>query len=305
MAELHRRRTSLAGTRLGGAPRGKAVAALVCVLIALLGASPGQAQVPPASAAHDADAPGASGWRFEVTPFLWLPEVQGAIATRGRSASIDVDFGDVFDLLGNGDLFAAGGHFEARYRRLSLFVDAFGGTARPTSDVTVGRAMRSGTADVTLNFAFVEFGPAYRVLDWPRDGRGRPIVVDLLTGGRFMYFYQSITARGSGGAFARYADATSTWVDPFVGGRFRVPLVGPVDVVFRGDIGGFGAGSELAWNLIGGFDYALPWRPLGARTSVVAVYKALDFDYESGGRSDDIVAALDFRGPALGLTFAF
>ncbi len=186
--------------------------------------------------------------------------------------------------------------------RFSFFVDAFGGTARPTSDVTLGpRRIASGTADVTLNFTFVEFGPALRVLDWPRGAEGQPITVDLLTGGRFMYFYQSISLRGSRGRFLRDAKATSTWVDPFVGGRFAVPLVGELDLVFRADIGGFGAGSELAWNVIGGFQLLLPWRSWGARTSLVAVYKALDFDYE--GSSDGIDVALDLRGPAVGLAF--
>jgi len=246
-----------------------------------------------------------SPWTFQVIPFLWLPEVQGKIATRGLAANVDVDFGKLFDLLGNGDLFAAGGHFEARYDRLSLFVDAFGGTVRPTNNVAVGPTQRPGTADLTVNFTFVEFGPAYRVLDWPRGGEGRPITVDLLTGGRFMYFYQSIDVQGSGGLFQRSANATSSWVDPFVGGRFTVPLVGDLDCIFRGDIGGFGAGSQLAWNVIGGFQYLLPWEPWGARTSLIAVYKAFDFDYETASGPKQIVANLDMRGPAFGLGFEF
>jgi hypothetical protein len=281
--------------------RSSVAVAVACTLALLLQA--------PTARAQDGDRgispEQASAWSFEVVPFLWLPEVEGSVGTRGITADVDVDFNDLFDLMGDGELFAGGGHFEARYDRFSFFVDAFGGTARPTSDVTFGpRRMLTGTADLTLDFTFVEFGPAFRVLEWPCCDGGRPIVVDLLTGGRFMYFYQSISLRGSGGRFARDARATSTWVDPFAGGRFAVPLVGELDLVFRGDIGGFGAGSALAWNLIGGFEYHLPWQPWGARTSVVAVYKALDFDYESGSR-DAIDIALDLRGPALGLAFEF
>lgn len=259
----------------------------------------------PSAASDTSTASEPSPWSFEVIPFMWLPEVQGKISTRGFSAAVDVDFDKLFDLLGNGDLFAGGGHFEARYDRFSFFVDAFGGTVRPTSNVTVGTMQRQGTADVTINFTFVEFGPAYRVLDWPRDGAGRPITIDLLTGGRFMYFYQSIDLQGGAGFFQGSAKATSSWVDPFVGGRFSVPLVGDLDCIFRGDIGGFGAGSQLAWNVIGGFQYALPWEPWGAQTSLIAVYKALDFDYETGSGPKSIVADLDFRGPALGLGFRF
>jgi hypothetical protein len=246
------------------------------------------------------------GWTFQVIPFIWLPEIEGTVGTRGRTAAIDVDFSDLFDLMGDGDLFASGGHVEAKYRDLSLFLDAFGGMARPTSQVTFGRDRTfSGKADVTMNFVFFEFGPAYRVLDWPRGDGGRPIQIDLLTGGRFMYFYESITAKGSQGRFRRYANATSSWVDPFVGGRFTVPIADGLDVLFRGDIGGFGAGSQLAWNLLGGLAYQLPWHPGAATTSIYAIYKALDFDYEHGSGAGATQAALDLRGPAVGLAFNF
>lgn len=113
------------------------------------------------------------------------------------------------------------------------------------------------------------------------------------------------------GAAAEDADAQfssgfqSTWVDPFVGGRWWVPVSENVDVVFRGDIGGFGAGSQLAWNLIGGFQYEPPWRPGGARTTVAAIYKASDFDYQTGSGAQKSTVALNLRGPALGLTLDF
>jgi hypothetical protein len=272
-------------------------------LVTSLVASRAAAQAP---GAPEAAEPRQSEWSFQVIPYLWLPELQGTVSTRGESAQIDVDFDQVFDLLGNGDLLAGMGHFEARYRRFSLFVDAIGGTARPTSAVVFGpRQSLTGTADVTLNFAYVEFGPAYRVLDVPLAGGGRSIELDLLTGGRFMYFYTSIGIEGSGGRVLSTARATTTWVDPFVGGRWSVPLVGDLALIFRGDIGGFGAGSDLAWNLIGGFQYELPWHPGSARTSLILAYKAFDFDYQTGSGEQKTAIALDQRGPAVGLGFEF
>ena len=66
------------------------------------------------------------GWVFEVTPYFWLPETHGTITVRDRSADLDIDFGDVFDLLGDGNLIGGMGHFEARKDRLALFVDSMG-----------------------------------------------------------------------------------------------------------------------------------------------------------------------------------
>jgi len=42
-----------------------------------------------------------------------------------------------------------------------------------------------------------------------------------------------------------------------------------------------------------------------AKASLYAVYKALDFDYESGSEPDANRVALDLRGPAIGLGFEF
>lgn len=240
------------------------------------------------------------GWTFQVAPYVWTPEINGSIQVRGISAPINIDIGKVYDLLWNGQLWALMGHFEAKHGPLSLFVDAIGGTARPEIQ---GQYVRVKT---TLNFSFVEFGPAYHVLDLPSsDPEGRPLVLDALVGGRFMYFDDSIKVTGNRDRVHRKVSATTDWVDPFVGGRFFVPVYGPIDVVFRGDIGGFGLGSTLAWNLIGGFQIYLPWHPGEARTSLVLAYKALDFDYSTGSGKNRRAEALDMRGPALGLSFEF
>lgn len=261
-------------------------------------------------ALEDADARSSSAseaedWSVGVAPYLWLPQIQGTLSTRGVTAVIDLDYHDLFDLLGNGDLFAAGVHLEGRYRKLSFLVDDFGGTARPQTSVKYGpNEMLRGRADVTFDFNFLEFGPAYRVVDLPVDD-DRSIIIDLLTGGRFMYFHDSISVLNARGNADQKVNATTTWVDPFVGGRWWVPVSENLDVIFRGDIGGFGAGSQLAWNLVGGFQYELPWSPGGVRTSIAAIYKAFDFNYATGSASQKTVVALNLRGPALGLTFEF
>ena len=240
----------------------------------------------------------AAGWSFEVAPYLWLPEIFGTLTAGDLSHPIDVDINKVFDLIFDGELLAGGLHLGAQYGRFSLFIDGFGGGAKPTD-----KTERDAEVGLTLNFAFIEFGPAYRVLDLPsKEPEGRSIWVDVLVGGRFMYFYNQISFKGPRGRVDRSADTTITWVDPFIGGRWRVPLVGELDMVFRGDIGGFNAGSKLAWNLIGGFQYHLPWRLGGVPMTMVAAYKVLDFDYDSSGRVD---FAQTLRGPLLGVNLAF
>ena len=92
-----------------------------------------------------------------------------------------------------------------------------------------------------------------------------------------------------------------TWVDPVVGGRVLQDVSEAMFLSARGDIGGFGAGSEFSWNLQGGIGYeAYDWLDL------VLQYKALwvDFDNEKTGvdfLSWDTVT----HGPLISLVFKF
>jgi hypothetical protein len=65
---------------------------------------------------------------------------------------------------------------------------------------------------------------------------------------------------------------------------------------FYGDIGGFGAGSDLSWQVFGGIGVqAARWCDLQVG------YRALGFDYQSGRANQDITT----HGPIIGATIHF
>lgn len=233
-------------------------------------------------------------WHVSFVPYLWITEVHGRVRIGDLSAPIDVGFDKVFDLLGNGDLIGGMGYLEARRDRLILFTDATGSVVRTTQNVTVGKA------DVAADFATLEFGVGWRVYEG-----FDAITVDALVGGRYNYLYNAIDVTTDSGASGPGRNATVDFVDPFVGGRWAVDLVDGLSLLFRGDIGGFGAGSQLAWSLLGGFRYETPWTVGPARLNAFAAYKVYDFDYDSGSGSSRRSIAEEFRGPALGLGAAF
>jgi hypothetical protein len=280
--------------------RGRAVVSLLLTVALVLGATAGVGIARAEDASADAPPVKHYGdWFFQVTPYVWLPAIQGSVQIRQLTVPVDADIGRVADLLWNGQLWALFTHFEAKNRGLSLFVDALGGTARP---------QKSGdfaSTNLTLNFSFIEFGPAYQILSVDNPQLGRPIQIDALVGGRYMYFYDSITVKGNRDRLRLKASTTLDWVDPFVGGRFSVPVVGPVDILFRGDIGGFGAGSQLVWNIVSGLQAELPWHPFATRTMLTAAYKVIDFDYTTGSDPQKKTVKLDMRGPGIGLGFEF
>jgi len=264
------------------------------------------------------------GWEFDFVPYLWLPAMHGTVGAAGRTVQLDVGYMDMFDLIGDHFSAIAGmAHFEARNERFAGFVD-FTGMKVDTDDFATLEKIESkdfpGLSTTRINAkvhfkqdtVFFEFGAAYRLLELAMPKRERPFTLEALAGGRYMYYWTSVSAQANTSITglpqgsqavnqAASAHATVDWVDPFIGGRFAVPLTDDITFSFRGDIGGFGAGSDLAWSLVSGCQYDVPWHPFGARTWFGAGYKVLAFDYDTGN------AKLDFqyRGPEVGLGFVF
>jgi hypothetical protein len=66
----------------------------------------------------------------------------------------------------------------------------------------------------------------------------------------------------------------------------------------RGDVGGFGVGSDSTWNTAGLFIWQ-PWK----HVALAAGYRALNQDYESGSRQDIYKWDVLMHGPIAGIDF--
>ncbi len=86
------------------------------------------------------------------------------------------------------------------------------------------------------------------------------------------------------------------WVDPFIGFRGVYQLDDQWHLAARGDIGGFGVGSESTYSLYGALGYKY-----SERLTLELGYKYLYVDYRSKGFDYD----LSIFGPFLGVAFAF
>lgn len=98
--------------------------------------------------------------------------------------------------------------------------------------------------------------------------------------------------------------ASVDWVDPFVGAVIRHELAPGQNLVLRGDIGGFGAGSQFSWNVLAAYSFEI-CKQEGVTYSGIFGYRLLDVDYEQGsGRTKYEYDVLQ-HGPLSGLTIAF
>ncbi len=98
----------------------------------------------------------------------------------------------------------------------------------------------------------------------------------------------------------RIPTGTQDWWDPIVGADLGLPLSKAFALKLRGDIGGFGVGSDLTWQV---FPY-LDWR-FARWGSLQVGYRWLYMDYETGSGASRFKYDILNQGAQLGFTFHF
>jgi hypothetical protein len=263
-----------------------------------------------------------SPWTLNVTPYGWLPFLQGDVTVKGRTVDVDVN---PFQLLDHLDAVPWMSYIEARRGPLALYNDIF--FAKVGVDASVSRSVRGLTvgadADLDLTLAIIEAGAAYEVARWSSGGGGslkdapafqRYTAVDLLAGAR--YWHQDADLRfgltstldlnglvvSRNRAIARSGDVD--WVDPLVGFRIRHGLAPGQELVLRADVGGFDVGSQFSWNVLAAYSFDFAVRD-GVTYAGVLGYRALSVDFEKGSGANKYEYDVVQHGPIVGLSLRF
>jgi hypothetical protein len=94
--------------------------------------------------------------------------------------------------------------------------------------------------------------------------------------------------------------ASKTWLDPILITRLSTTLKDKWLFQFRGDVGGFGLGSDLAWQLqaYAGYRFTKLFQ-------VTAGYRILSMDYDKGTGTDRFIYNVDTFGPVVRMGFNF
>jgi opacity protein-like surface antigen len=222
-----------------------------------------------------AQQPPPDGWAVTVAPYLMGAGIAGTVGARGLEAEIDVSASEILDRLE----FGAMGIVTARKGNWGFGADliwvGLGATADvPPAEVDFDQSAFAFYGLRRLNAAAeVTFGLRVNGLD------GR------------------VTSTGPLGATA---SQSKWWVDPLVGIRLRSNSPGRINVVFYGEVGGFGAGSDFAWQAFPVLDMRMT-----ERMSLDVGYRWLGTDYRAGDGSDAFVWDTVMQGPVLGFVFRF
>ncbi len=215
-------------------------------------------------------------WKFTAAPYVLVPWMDGKVAVRGLQHEVDVPPSKIFENL----QFGAMGYFEARKAQWGIGVDAVYmalGTDldRPSANVDFNQHAYTFLGLRQLNEKVdLVFGARWNILQGKLDFKEPPLT------GKF--------------------EATKQWVNPIVGLKLKQRLGGPCSFAFEGDIGGFGAGSDFAWNLFPtiGID-------IGKRTAVKVGYRVLSEDYDTGSDNQYFKYDVITQAMVFGLSFNF
>lgn len=96
------------------------------------------------------------------------------------------------------------------------------------------------------------------------------------------------------------ASKSEDWVDPVVGLRYLMPLGENWELVAKADVGGFGVGSDFAWQAT-----AFAAWSFSEHASLLLGFRVLDVDYEDGSGSDRFLFDMTEGGPSVGISWRF
>ena len=232
-------------------------------------------------------------WQFEFTPYLFAAGLNGKTGMNRVTADVDMSFDDILNNLDSAFM----GLFEVRKGPWSFGIEGvyFKLNNEKTSSWQGPQGdTGSGTLEATMTEQIYQLSAGYRLAD-------DRVKVDLMGAARATLLdteLNLIVTTGSSllpdGSYS--TSASKSWWDPVMGVRVLVPLAEKWTAVGYADIGGFGVGSDLTYQLLAGVNWQFS-RVVSAKIG----YRYLYQDYED----DDFVWDMTASGFYLGFGFRF
>jgi len=204
-------------------------------------------------------------WHLSVSPYLWFPGVHGTVGAFGHDASFRASPTDLLSHF----RFGLMGMVEARHRRILVPIDMMWIRLKADKALPFPPGFAQ-TANLTATEFILTPKLGLRLID------AEKFKVDALAGIRFWYFGENL--HFSPAAPNLNFSKSQNWVDPVVGGRIEMGLSPKTVITIAGDVGGWGTGSQLEYQIAGLLGYKV--KP---NMTLQAGYRYLYFDYQRRG----------------------
>jgi hypothetical protein len=177
-------------------------------------------------------------WQFEVSPYLFLPAVEGDATVNGQTMPLDLSFGDILD---NFDVFGLSGRVRARKGKWGIIFDV--ATLSLETEVIPNIPIPPVTAAINVDIqdTVVDLGVSYRVVE--TEVGGKRLWIEPLVGVRYHYLKQEIGLKidilfpddppglvPAGTVLGGDED----WFEPLVGGIIGLALTEKFTLLLRG-----------------------------------------------------------------------
>jgi hypothetical protein len=236
--------------------------------------------------AHAQNAPDGS-WHYLVQPYVLLPNMRGETGIRNLPlVEIDQDPSDIFDKLQMGAMFYA----EARNDQWTFSTDLL--YMNLGADMSTNDPGLINSVDVDVSQVGWELAAMRRLTPQFELGLGltyNQVDVDV-----------EIEVALPGPPSQVSAGLEENWIDPTIVARGTWPINDQWFFQARGNVGGFGVGSDLMWQLMADVGY----RP-SEKWFLSFGYRIIDIDYDQGSGADRFVYDVQTFGPQFKIGFNF
>lgn len=227
-----------------------------------------------------------SKWHYRVEPYLLLPNMTGSTGISPLPlADVDAGTSDIFERLKFGAML----NFEATNGTWTIGSDFL--YMHLEQDFERGQVIQGGK--VNMKQLGWELAGLRRINKWFDVGAGL-LLNSLKAEGEMV-------RRAAGGQTTTLTGSQSkTWVDPMIIARLSTPGTGKIFGQLRGEIGGFGIGSDLAWQVqaVAGYRFSKLF-------DLSAGYRAIGLDYTSGEGNAAFIYDMVTHGPEIKFGFNF
>lgn len=235
--------------------------------------------------AQDKITNGPNRWHYLVEPYLMFPNMKGTVALgRLPETRVDENPSDIFNNLQFGAM---------------LYLEAYDDNWIISSDL-IYMDLRD---EIAPDLNAISGTAQAKQLAWEIAGLRRfESWLDAGVGLQLNSIQSSIdiTVTTPGGPQPRNKSQSKTWVDPSAIVRAKLPLSDKVFTLIRANIGGFGIGSDFAWQLQGYVAYKF--------SSVFHAsigYRVISTEYDKGSDEDRLLYDIVSFGPVLRIGFNF